>query len=81
MVRGAWLLVSHIVLFDAVCDPGEEVRLVSIAPAPVACCRLQNIGLSIVSFGANYRIQLLSLHLTTFPPPRANLLPDSDTGG
>src|SRR5262245_41892784 len=61
--------------------PGSEQLLVSIASAPAACVRLQSIGPPIVSFGANYRIQLLSLHLATFPLPRVNLLPDLDTGG
>jgi len=34
----------------------------------VVCGRSQTIDLSQRSFGATYRIQLLSLHLATFPP-------------
>ena len=39
------------------------------ATAPVACVNSQRFGHSNLPFEATYRIQLLSLHLATFPPP------------
>jgi len=39
------------------------------APASVACVYSHSFGHSNWTFEATYRIQLLSLHLATFPPP------------
>ena len=48
---------------------GRDRSLVFSAIAPVACFSCEGFGLPIFgSFGANYRIQLLSLHLATSPP-------------
>ena len=41
------------------------------ATASVACVDSQGFGHSNWTFEATYRIQLLSLHLATFPPPAA----------
>ena len=41
------------------------------ATAPVACVNSQSFGHPNVTFEATCRIQLLSLHLATFPPPAA----------
>lgn len=51
--------------------PGREQALVCSDPVPVACVLSQSISLPIVSFGATYRIQRLTLHLATFLQPRA----------
>ena len=55
----------------AVCDPGEETALVTGDPVSVAYVLGQSISLPIVSFGATYRIQRLTLHLATFLLSRA----------
>ena len=60
--------------------PGRKQALVSSAPVSVACVFRHSISLPDVPFGANYRIQLLSLHLATFPPPSALWPQDSNTG-
>jgi hypothetical protein len=51
--------------------PGREQALVHSDPVPVACVYSQSFSLPIVSFGATYRIQRLTLHLATFLPPQA----------
>ena len=48
--------------------PGREQALVHSDPVPVACVYSQSFSLPIVSFGATYRIQRLTLHLATFLP-------------
>lgn len=71
----AWLILGHHVLLDAVCDPGTESSTRLSAPLPVACGPRESLSRShLFHFGANYRIQRLTLHLTTFPQLHASQL-------
>ena len=54
--------------------PGSSQELVPIAPACVACGRLQTPRPPDFPFGATYRIQRLTLHLATSLPVRLLLV-------
>ena len=63
----AWFVLCHTLLLDAVCDPGVGTVSRPSEPTPIACIHSQGLGQPNLSFGANYRIQRLTLHLATFP--------------